>query len=225
MKCDFCEGYENIIINSRKINRVLLETESFYVIPTIGSFVEGYLLIISKKHILSMGCLLSDEYYELSKIIIVLRNFFKKYYNCEAIVFEHGTGSVTDASSASVVHAHTHVIPTNSSIMNQIENHFGKDNITRIRDIKRLSEYGASHRSYLYYQDINSQQYIIDDFLCTSQILRKFIYEELNKDRWDWRLYPEYENLLKTINKVSKSELNEQYNKMKCRRPAMKSQP
>ena len=42
----------------------LYETENFAVIPSLGSIVEGWLLIIPKKHYLSYGYLSSEELYK-----------------------------------------------------------------------------------------------------------------------------------------------------------------
>ena len=48
-ECTFCN------INKIKFgNTVLDETKYFYIIPSLGSIVEGYILIISKRHINSM---------------------------------------------------------------------------------------------------------------------------------------------------------------------------
>ena len=36
-------------------NTIIDESDNFFVLPSIGSLVDGYLLIVSKKHINSMG--------------------------------------------------------------------------------------------------------------------------------------------------------------------------
>ena len=52
MNCRFC-----FIDKSKKYNEILEETKYFYITPTLGSLVDGYILIISKRHINSMTLL------------------------------------------------------------------------------------------------------------------------------------------------------------------------
>ena len=47
--CIFCN-----VDKSMYYNTILEETNNFFVIPTKGSLVDGYVLIVSKKHYLNM---------------------------------------------------------------------------------------------------------------------------------------------------------------------------
>ena len=84
--CPFCNEFngkkhlsyfENTIGTRYGINkRCVLETKNFVSIPSIGSFVEGYLLIVPRKHFLSF---LSMPFYyteELNSIITCLSDFY-----------------------------------------------------------------------------------------------------------------------------------------------------
>lgn len=44
-ECVFCELDKNKLANT-----VIEETKNFYITPSVGALVEGYILIISKKH-------------------------------------------------------------------------------------------------------------------------------------------------------------------------------
>ena len=71
MNCIFCN------IDNRKIeNTIIEETDNFYILPTLGSLVDGYLLIISKKHINSMSELSNQEKEEYKSILKKYRNLF-----------------------------------------------------------------------------------------------------------------------------------------------------
>ena len=50
MDCVFCN-----IDNSKVKNTIIDESDNFFVLPSIGSLVDGYLLIVSKRHINSMA--------------------------------------------------------------------------------------------------------------------------------------------------------------------------
>ena len=56
MKCPFCE-----LDKSKIYNTILDESKYFYITPTLGSLVDGYILIISKSHINSMSLLTKEE--------------------------------------------------------------------------------------------------------------------------------------------------------------------
>lgn len=62
--CPFCN------INKEKLeNTILEETKHFYIMPSLDSLVDGYILIISKKHINSMASLTKEEHSEYQKNI------------------------------------------------------------------------------------------------------------------------------------------------------------
>ena len=56
MDCVFCN-----IDNSKVENTIIDESDNFFVLPSIGSLVDGYLLIVSKRHINSMAELMENE--------------------------------------------------------------------------------------------------------------------------------------------------------------------
>ncbi len=61
-KCRFCTPSEK--------ERILYETEHFYVMVSLGPIIEGYLLIITKKHIgacLNMPKEYLEEFLDLKK--------------------------------------------------------------------------------------------------------------------------------------------------------------
>lgn len=48
--CPFCKELLNRTDNVIKSDRIIAETKSFIVLPTIGGFVDNYLLIVPRKH-------------------------------------------------------------------------------------------------------------------------------------------------------------------------------
>ena len=76
MNCVFCN-----IDKSRPENTIIEESDNFIVLPTIGALVDGYLMIVSKKHINSMSELKENEKIEYEFLIEKYRNKFKNIYN------------------------------------------------------------------------------------------------------------------------------------------------
>ena len=93
--CKFCgEGKYIIGIseNDKQINRIIYENDNFYVMVSVGAIVAGHLLIIPKKHYLSMGELPNNLLKEMVYILNIFKKILKEQYRKEIIIFEHGTG-------------------------------------------------------------------------------------------------------------------------------------
>ena len=195
MKCIFCD-----IDNSKIENTIIEETEYFYILPTLGSLVDGYILIVTKRHINSMSELNENELIEYKNIIEKYKNLFKKIYNKTPIVFEHGTPNQNSEMKAnSVTHAHTHIVNINFSNENEI---LEKYNFKKINDFKEINK----NTNYIKYIS-NNKIYITYNFPSVSQLMRILIAEELNyKDKFDWKKERFDENIISTIERI-KGEL------------------
>ena len=195
MKCIFCD-----IDHSKIENTIIEETEYFYILPTLGSLVDGYILIVTKRHINSMSELNENELIEYKNIIEKYKNLFKKIYNKAPIVFEHGTPNQNSEMKAnSVTHAHTHIVNINFSNENEI---LEKYNFKKINDFKEINK----NTNYIKYIS-NNKIYITYNFPSVSQLMRILIAEELNyKDKFDWKKERFDENIISTIERI-KGEL------------------
>lgn len=196
--CPFCNEYKNKINELIKFNRIILETKSFIVIPTVGGFLKNYLLIVPKKHINCFGELSLCQFKELNQIILWQKKINKKYFNMKTSMFEHGTLNPNNESGKSIIHAHLHVFPNNISLIPEIDKYdFGINKIDNIENLKIVSR---KYNSYLYYNDIDNKDYIITHQGVPSQFLRKVLAKVLNIDTWNWREYPLINEIKNTTN-------------------------
>ena len=195
MKCIFCD-----IDHSKIENTIIEEKDYFYILPTLGSLVDGYILIVTKRHINSMSELNENELIEYKNIIEKYKNLFKKIYNKTPIVFEHGTPNQNSEMKAnSVTHAHTHIVNINFSNEKEI---LEKYNFKQINDFKEINK----NTNYIKYIS-NNKIYITYNFPSVSQLMRILIAEELNyKDKFDWKKERFDENIISTIERI-KGEL------------------
>ena len=195
MKCIFCE-----IDESKIENTIIEETKYFYILPTLGSLVDGYILIVTKRHINSMSELNDNELEEYKTIIAKYQNLFNKIYNKTPIVFEHGTPNQNSKMKAnSVTHAHTHIVNINFKNEKEI---LEKYNFKEINNLKKI-ETNKNYIKYIY----NNKIYITYNFPSVSQLMRILIAEELNyKDKFDWKKERFDENIISTIERI-KGEL------------------
>lgn len=189
-KCEFCELDTNQIFNT-----IIEETNSFYVKTSLGAIVEGYLLIISKRHINSMKELNEYERIEYLDILKKYRALFFKEYNKIPIIFEHGTSRNQELSASSVVHAHAHIVN---------HNYFNEKNILKKLNFKMIdSDFNLeiNDKSYIFYISPMGDSYITYHFKPISQIMRILIAKDLNvESKYDWRKNAFTENIIKTIN-------------------------
>ncbi|MCK4292882.1 MAG: hypothetical protein KAY65_06775, partial [Planctomycetes bacterium] len=136
----------------REIEDTLLEqTDRFQWIPGLGSFVEGYSLIVSKNHVLNTGCFDIDIIDELELFIHEIRKTLRKVYKKGSIVFEHGSMGNRDYAGSCIEHHHMHILPADLShvpkvLSKKILNH------DTIDSIKVLIEFNQQRIPYIYYE-------------------------------------------------------------------------
>lgn len=177
-KCRFCNPPEK--------ERILHETENFYIMLSLGPIVEGYLLLVSKSHIsccaeIPKGVTSEfDSLYKMAKEILI-----KEYGQC--ICYEHGrAGSclIPAEGSKHCFHAHMHFVPVKASLNKEIAKEFSG------LLIKDLSEFRTSYKKtflpYLFVDDGEKIIYTIEDKL-RSQYLRFKTAKAIGKEElWDW---------------------------------------
>lgn len=194
MNCVFCN-----IDKSWPENTIIDESENFIVLPSIGALVDGYLMIVSKKHINSMSELKENERIEYELLIEKYRNKFKKIYNKFPIIFEHGSPiNNSDMKASSVIHAHTHIVNYEFIDENQV---IKKLNFERIDNLNYLSR----KQNYIMYINQKNIYYISYNFESISQMMRKIIAKDLGyEDKFDWKKEKFIENINSTIKKFKK---------------------
>lgn len=111
--CVFCDLVKNGDNNSEKEKNIILyEDELILITQATGSPVRGYLMIITKRHVNGFAELSRDELKHVERIICIIKNFYKKYFNINSILLEHGS-TENGRHPQSIVHAHLHLIPFN----------------------------------------------------------------------------------------------------------------
>lgn len=165
--------------------------QSFFIFPTLGQFINGYLLIIPYEHVMSVAELDITQRREFLEVLADARYLLNLAYGCAyPLVWENGTGNGGKGKSKdSVVHAHVHVAPSHL-------------NIRRIKElsgfpmshtsIESLSAYGR--HSYLLVQGNTESDWWVNDnptLYIPRQYIRQLIAEDENVpgDNWNWRTH------------------------------------
>ena len=192
MNCIFCDLHNNKIENT-----ILDETNHFFILPTVGSLVEGYILIVCKRHINSMSELTKNEMNEYNFIIERYRNIFKNIYGKNPIVFEHGSPLADNRLKASsIIHVHTHIV---NHIYRDEQKIIERLNLKKIKNLKDIK----SNKNYIMYINNDNIRYVTYNFEAISQLMRKLIAKDLKLEgKFDWKKEKFMDNIIKTILKI-----------------------
>lgn len=171
------------------------QTDNFLIEGNVGSIVPGYNLIISKNHILSMSAMPNEMTREYVLIIEYMRDLYEKIYGRKPIIFEHGSNNCKNPKANSIDHAHTHVVNHTYVDEDKVISYLG---LHEVSSIDEMLKYGIN-KNYISYVSPSDKYYIGQMVKEESQIMRKFIAEDIGKkDEWDWRKYPHPENSFET---------------------------
>ena len=76
-----------------KERRVFYKNDNFYVFPTYGEFIKGYLLIVPKEHVMSNAELSTEKRQEFLTVLEDISYILTLTYGAkDFLVWENGTG-------------------------------------------------------------------------------------------------------------------------------------
>jgi len=194
--CRFC------FLSERE--NVLKETQNFYVIPSIGSIVEGYLLLNIRYHIPSFGNM--DEHFldEFLTLKDEIKNALEHVYGRGCIFYEHGRAGVSIAlheEEKICYHAHLHCVNTKVDLLEMISRDYRPIEINEWREVMQLVK---KYPYYLYYENKKNKYFFLVDTYVRRQYLRSILAETLHiPNVADWRKEPKWENIENTVKKLS----------------------
>lgn len=199
-KCVFCLEQHNLNTSIKALglkSSVIFETENWYVVPSIGGFVVGYLLIVNKKHMPSIAKCDSESYKDLEKIIKIIRDINCKYLQKKTILFEHGGMNFSQAGAKSVEHVHLHVVPVDINLLD-----FISTEVCHLDSLDKLKQVALMHNTpYLFFENVNGEKYYTtyNDTQYSSQFFRKAIAQSIGvANDWNWKQDDFKENFIET---------------------------
>lgn len=203
--CAYCKYLLGDTESVESNERTLYRSDNFFVIPTIGQFIKGYLLIIPYQHVMSNGELSDEVLAEFNSVLSDVIKILSITYpdSTGFLVWENGSGS-SGAGKAkdSLVHSHVHIAPSNltSEVIEEISG-FSFDEIS----LYDLKDYKAN--SYLLVRTPNPNRWKIlqtNQIYIPRQYVRQLIGDELGitDNSWNWREYPFYDNMHETLDDI-----------------------
>jgi len=186
-------------------NEILFETKNFKVIPSLGSLVEGWLLVIPKIHYISYGEITDVTLLEeLDMLLNYVCNIIKIEYG-EYIIFEHGPIEENSKVGCGVDYAHIHIVPIKLNL--DLINSLSQETLqwANVESLHSTSSYTNSGRAYLYFQDNSKNCYIGTKEDIPSQFFRRIIATIIGRPQiFDWKTNYFLENVKSTYARLKK---------------------
>jgi ATP adenylyltransferase len=196
--CRLCSS-ASLSVNANDFwNRPLLQSANFHVLPSLGALVEGWLLIVPKDHVISMGALDGTLIAEMQDIKLQVSSIVQSRYG-SVCLFEHGPAAANRAVGCSVDHAHLHVVPLGFDLAIAAQPLMPTDAIWHVGSYESCRHAFMSHQDYLYIEQPIGRGKIATSAAFTSQTLRRAIAETLDvSDEYNWRDYPRLDMVQRT---------------------------
>ncbi len=191
-KCGYCDSILNLRVNTVPCDEVLFESTNHIVTTSLGAFIEGWTLVISKRHVTSMSRLSASEIQELSSFVPDVRKRVEQVYG-PTVVFEHGSLEPGTHFGCGIDHGHIHIVPFEDSILPFINKEFLG---IQWRKLQRLEDIALENKSYLFVIDRGEKNGVISNpKSIPSQFMRRVLAKYLGiPEYFDYHQYSFYEN-------------------------------
>lgn len=199
-KCRFCQ-IKNDIVN-QEFDHPIMSNGNYYAIASVGTFIQGWSLIVPKRHIYSMRELYNDSdfLHFADKWIDYVRGVFGQ----KVIVFEHGANRCGSQTSCGTNHGHLHVVPFEKSLTDAMM----KDrNWTCVRNDQVADLVGENE--YLLYADIadNLKHAVFYVHILQheeSQYFRRMLSNEVGIKDYSYKTSPHYDDTIESYHKLTR---------------------
>ena len=213
--CEFCQEFstqngefqgQSILKGFFDENRIIFLDGAWNLIPTLGSFVTGYTLLVNSIHRPSLYHCSEKEKEAFLHFMQLLKRGYDLAYGTDFFMFEHGVVDETVEAPNSVNHVHLHFLPYRKeySIVEDIlseKYQFQEYVFSDIMDLNEMIDKQNIKAYLLYYVFGKFHMVDISVNKLPSQFLRKVIYGieySTEDDGWNWRDHFYMENMLIT---------------------------
>lgn len=183
-------------------NLPLFESKNFAVLPSVGALIEGWLLLLPKKHFICVGALPESLAVEFQQVKGVAASFIQGVYGSVS-VFEHGPHRRRQSVGCGIDHAHLHILPGGFDLLSAVGRFVPENTRWLTADLSECRAAYSGSKDYLYFeQEIGKGHIAVHDNF-GSQLFRRGIARELGvPDEYDWKEFPHLDNIERTITRA-----------------------
>ena len=208
-QCPFClelDGENNTIFNEflhdRLASRVIYQDEFFVVMPPLGQFMEGGLLLLTRAHIPSFAYLPTKWLPRLEQLLRAIQHLSIAHWGVSPLIFEHGSAVDQTKGRCCVDHAHLNIFPAKV----HVHPHLASRMHLKLASLSELKRLGRAEFGYLFVQENDNARYAYDAQYVPSQLVRRIITSQIGlPERWHWRDYPGCDELVSTYHTLKGS--------------------
>jgi diadenosine tetraphosphate (Ap4A) HIT family hydrolase len=213
--CEFCaevrhrdvNNFFRVILPEGAYRRaVLYENGGAAVIPSVGALTPGHVLVVPIGHYHSFAQLPPASFKAAMHAANDALAALRETYAVDVVAFEHGPVDGATNSGACSDHAHLHLLPLPGGLMGN-----GPVDSLPWRQMSAESLFGAARaftkdeRGYVALWD-RGAWHIAPGEQVVSQHLRRVIADKLGRsDQWDWSVFPNVEEVVRTIDDLEGS--------------------
>lgn len=180
-------------------NEPLFESENFVVIPSLGALVEGWLLLLPRRHYICIGALPPSLVEEMDQLKQTAGSFVHDLYG-SVCAFEHGPHKENRSVGCGVDHAHLHLVPASFDLLSAVTPFLPDKVIWRQGGLNDCRIAFGESRDYLYLEQPAGNGSIATHDQFTGQVFRQAIASELGVlAQYNWRDFPQLPNVEATI--------------------------
>jgi ATP adenylyltransferase len=198
-QCTFCAGF----FDGREIP--VAEDEQFVAWVSYGALVEGHLLVVPRRHTLNLSQLGPlDEMDALHTFVASVQALLSAQYG-PVCAFEHGPAEVGTQVGCSIDHAHLHLVPWATSLVDAAIEDF-PELPWRATPSLAAGLREAADQAYLLVRDADGRSAIAASSQIPSQALRRTIAARLGKrEEWDWKKNPRHDTVHRTLRRLHRT--------------------
>lgn len=192
-------------------SRLICRTSVVDALAGLGSMVPGYVLLMPRRHVRSVGELTVAEMLHVFEVAWIIANRIKEAFGGTVVLVEHGSsGHNHGPSGACIDHAHVHLFPVDNAI------DFTQFQLTDSRPIHNLAELSTLARmgkNYYYCcvlgrSDRFKGHLAVEPRLKSQQARRIWAQALGRHDEWDWALFPFLDNAQLTATRLSRGKFS-----------------
>jgi inosine/xanthosine triphosphate pyrophosphatase family protein/diadenosine tetraphosphate (Ap4A) HIT family hydrolase len=203
-QCPFCAelegGGQSIfaeMIRDRLASRIVYEDDHFVLMPPLGQFIEGGLLLLTRRHILSLAYLPPALFEHLERLLAVIHREVAARWGVPPLIFEHGPAPDRTKGVCCVDHAHLNIFPARVCV----RPHLTQKMSVPLASLSELSKLRRAEFGYLFIQENDETRRAYDAQFVPTQLVRRIVTSQLGlPQRWHWKDYPGYDELIATYN-------------------------
>ncbi len=203
LQCPFCTEIDgdgpsifSEMLGGRLASRILYADEHFVVMPPLGMFMPGGLLLLTREHIPSFACLPREQFGRLDRLLARVRAALVERWGVAPVVFEHGPAPERGKGTCCVDHAHFNIFPAPI----RIEPHLSARMSLPLNSLAELGRLRHAEFGYLLVQETDGSLRAYDAEHAPGQLVRRIITAQLGiPERWHWRDFPGGDALIETF--------------------------